>query len=163
MNIAFQFVILILQNHIQRNKLYHGIWNIFMVLGTKSNNFWWCTCYLKRMRMHIWDIVLESHGRLDKTVHVESSVKACRSRQPWVVFWIFHGIRHVYARERNKGGWKSSSRLFLIDQEMKVKRPQRHNFWNFGPKFGEEIMKYWNKIVTSNLSSQRHPSHPILQ
>ena len=40
LNIAFQSVILILQNYIQRNKLYHGISNIFTVLGTKSNTFW---------------------------------------------------------------------------------------------------------------------------
>ena len=42
LNIAFQFLILISQIYIQRNKLYHSIWNIFMVFGTKSNNFWWC-------------------------------------------------------------------------------------------------------------------------
>ena len=40
LNIAFQFVILKLKNYIQRNKLYHGIWKIFTVLGTKSNNVW---------------------------------------------------------------------------------------------------------------------------
>ena len=39
LNIAFQIVILILQNYIQRNKLYHSIWNIFTVLGAKINNF----------------------------------------------------------------------------------------------------------------------------
>ena len=38
-SIAFPFVILILQNYIQRNKLYHGIWKIFMILVTKSNIF----------------------------------------------------------------------------------------------------------------------------
>ena len=41
LNIAFQFVVLMLQTYIQRNKLYHGIWKIFTVLGTKSNNVWW--------------------------------------------------------------------------------------------------------------------------
>ena len=40
LNIAFQFVILMLQNYIQRNKLYYGIWKTFTVLGTKSNNVW---------------------------------------------------------------------------------------------------------------------------
>ena len=50
LNIAFPFVILILQNCIQKNKVYHGIWNMFTVLGTKSNNVCWraaqkdCTC-----------------------------------------------------------------------------------------------------------------------
>ena len=36
LKIAFQFVILLLQNYIQRNKLYNSIWNIFTVLGIKS-------------------------------------------------------------------------------------------------------------------------------
>ena len=35
------FHLLILENYIQRNKLYHGIWNFSTVLGTKSNNFCW--------------------------------------------------------------------------------------------------------------------------
>ena len=50
MNIAFPFVILILQNCIQRNNLHPGIWSMFTVLGTKTNNFCWsaarkdCAC-----------------------------------------------------------------------------------------------------------------------
>ena len=40
LNITFQFVILMLQNYIQRNKLYHSIWKIFTVLGMKSSNVW---------------------------------------------------------------------------------------------------------------------------
>ena len=39
LNIAFPFVISMSQNYIQRNKLYHGIWKFFRVLGTKINNF----------------------------------------------------------------------------------------------------------------------------
>ena len=32
----------------------------------------------KRLRMRNWDTILESHGRLDKTVYGESSVKVSR-------------------------------------------------------------------------------------
>ena len=44
LNIAFQFATKLcykmLQNYIQRKKLYNGIWKTFTVLGTKSNNVW---------------------------------------------------------------------------------------------------------------------------
>ena len=43
LNIFFPVVVLILQNYIQRNKLHHGIWNMYTVLGTKSTNFCRCT------------------------------------------------------------------------------------------------------------------------
>ena len=83
LNIAFQIVILILQNHIQRNKLYHGIY-----LQTFSQ-YWEQKVIIfvdmllesKRMCVHIQDTVLES-TRLDNTIHVESSIKACRPHQP---------------------------------------------------------------------------------
>ena len=39
LNIVFPFVILMSQNHIQRNKLRHGIWSNFMVLTANTNNF----------------------------------------------------------------------------------------------------------------------------
>ena len=42
LSIAFQFVILILQNCIQKNKPYHSTCNIFTVIGHKThkgNNF----------------------------------------------------------------------------------------------------------------------------
>ena len=42
--------------------------------------------------MRNWDTILESHGRLDKTVYGESSVKVSRQRQQWVFFLIFHVI-----------------------------------------------------------------------
>ena len=67
MNIAFPFVMLTSQNYIRRNRLYHGIWKNFTVLGTQ-------------LRMRNWDTMLESHGRLDKTMYGESNVKVCRSR-----------------------------------------------------------------------------------
>ena len=51
----------------------------------------------KRLRMRNWDIMLESHGRLDKTMYGESIVKVCRSRQPSSFSLIFHGSRHIYA------------------------------------------------------------------
>ena len=44
----------------------------------------------KRLRMRNWDIMLESHGRLDKTMYGESIVKVCRSRQPSSFSLIFN-------------------------------------------------------------------------
>ena len=41
--------------------------------------------------MRNWDAILESHGRLDKTVYGENSVKVSQ-RQQWVFFLIFHVI-----------------------------------------------------------------------
>ena len=43
----------------------------------------------KRLRMRNQDTILESHGRLDKTVYGESSVKVSRQRQQWVFFEFF--------------------------------------------------------------------------
>ena len=43
----------------------------------------------KRLHMRNWDTILESHGRLDKTVYGESSVKVSRQRQQWVFFEFF--------------------------------------------------------------------------
>ena len=60
LNIAFQFVILLLQNYIQRNKLYNSIWNIFTVLGTKSKVIIFgdvLASFLKRMFMCISDTI----------------------------------------------------------------------------------------------------------
>ena len=36
-----------------------------------------------------WDTILESHGRLDKTVYGESNVKVSRQRQQWAFFEFF--------------------------------------------------------------------------
>ena len=46
-NTVFPIVILILENYIQRNKCYHSIWNIFMVLGTKSKNVYCAALKIK--------------------------------------------------------------------------------------------------------------------
>ena len=74
----------------------HGIWDTFMVLGTNTNNFWRHPA--RKVCMCNRDTILESHERLEKTVYCEKSVKVCRSRQLWVVFWLFHSIRTKYAK-----------------------------------------------------------------
>ena len=74
LNIAFQFVILILQNYIHRIKLYHGIWNIFTVIIFLD------VLLQKNTHAHTGIPsyrVLESRGRLDKMMQSESSVKTC--------------------------------------------------------------------------------------
>ena len=43
----------------------------------------------KRLCMRNWDTILESHGRLDKTVYGESSVKVSHQHQQWVFFLNF--------------------------------------------------------------------------
>ena len=43
----------------------------------------------KRLLMRNWDTMLESHGRLDKTMYGKSSVKVCRLRQLWSFFEFF--------------------------------------------------------------------------
>ena len=40
----------------------------------------------KYVHAHLGYQILESHGRLDKTIHVENSVKGCCLRQLRVVF-----------------------------------------------------------------------------
>ena len=54
-----------------------------MVLRTKINNF--VDVLLKQAESHTTTI-LESHGRLDKTMYGESSVKVSRQRQQQVFF-----------------------------------------------------------------------------
>ena len=36
----------------------------------------------KKAHAHLWDTVIEGHGRLDKTMDSETNVRACRSGQP---------------------------------------------------------------------------------
>ena len=83
MNIAFPFVILMSQNDIQRNKnLESGIMEfrpLSQYYGQKLAIF--DDSYLKRLHMHNWDTILESWGRLGKTVYSEKSVKVCHSHQ----------------------------------------------------------------------------------
>ena len=88
-----------LPNYIQRNKLYHGTWNLFTVLGRKSNNFCWHTARKDFTCIHLQDTMLESQERLDKTMYSKSSIEVCHSHQQWVVFWICHNIRTKYTTE----------------------------------------------------------------
>ena len=54
--------------------------------------YYFCWCPAWKDRLHNWDTILEYHKRLDKTMYSESSVTVCCSCQPWMVFWIYHGI-----------------------------------------------------------------------
>ena len=79
------------QNYIQRNKLYNGICIIFTVF-TKIKFL--MTSYSKKLRMRNWDMRLESHGRLDKTMYGVSSLKVCQLRHVMYVMYmeLFHCI-----------------------------------------------------------------------
>ena len=57
-------------------------------METKISNFVDVSCS-KRLHMCNWDTILESHGRLDKTVYGESSAKVSREHQQWVFFEFF--------------------------------------------------------------------------
>ena len=68
LNIAFQFI-LILENYIQTDKLCHCIWNNFMALGKKVIIF---IDVLVKNTAHVhqgYCTILESQGRLDKTMY----------------------------------------------------------------------------------------------
>ena len=84
MNIAFPFVILMSQDY--------GKEASSITVFEKFSQYWeqkltiLLTSCSKRLRIRNWDTILESHGRLDKTVYGESSVKVSRLRQQWVLF-----------------------------------------------------------------------------
>ena len=56
---------------------------MFTVLPTKINNF---DILLENTAYAQLGYQLESHGRLDKTIYDESSVKVSCKRQQWVLF-----------------------------------------------------------------------------
>ena len=66
---------------------------VLLTLFFLVNSTWWSL----ELHMRNWDTILESHGRVEKIVYVEESVKVCCLHQLWVVLWIFHRIRTKYA------------------------------------------------------------------
>ena len=68
----------------------------------------WCflskRCHFQLKQQRNWDIKLESHRRLDKTMYSKRSVKVCDLHQLWVVFWILHvtkmahGLYYMYCK-----------------------------------------------------------------
>ena len=65
LNIAFLFVILMSQNHIQRNKLRHGIWS------NPISRYW-------KQTLTIFDDVL-----LEETAHVQLGDHTRKSQKAW--------------------------------------------------------------------------------
>ena len=66
------------------------------VMRANTNNFWWRPARRDCMRNWVGHHTRKSQ-KAWKTVYHEKNVKVGCSHQLWVVFLIFHGIRHRYA------------------------------------------------------------------
>ena len=71
LNIAFPFVILMSQNHIQRNKLRHGIWS------NPISQYW------KQILTTFDDVLLEETAHVQLGDHTRKSRKAWKNSVPW--------------------------------------------------------------------------------
>ena len=65
-------------------------------MRANTNNFWWRPARRDCMRNWVGHHTRKSQ-KAWKTVYHEKNVKVGCSHQLWVVFLIFHGIRHRYA------------------------------------------------------------------